>query len=525
MRGRSALIFILVAGQAGLSAQTARLDQPKKQAVAHSIPRKSEADLAAERRRAKALDILQRSHALNGQITDRQKGSLLAVQISVAANLDKELTLQWARELFDFGFSLNPEAGGRAQVSAIRSLADANPDEALAMLSRMEPAFLEPSPQDFPADSLFNHKLEMAFRSYAEKKGKPGLIEILSTATVLGDKGRYPYSGVMSATQTFRDPQLSTKVASALVTRFCTRVDSPITAADFAKMLIENERSIPYRLLKPAVDAAAQALQNYPQNDDNKRYYATMNFAKGESITAHGPAEISLLRLAPLLKRVDPELADQIAEKFSILKDPASSKDWKAGGGGTMTMGFDGNKQASQPDQRDVILSEVWKLMWQEPAKAEQLMASIPEASLRAEAYAYAAQQLSSHDPARAARYAEQAQQTSSEVEDSMIKFRSLVAKLQGDAANGRRVEVAQELEPVFRAANQLMRKAVDEKMDTSEIVQLLRDPVKEAAKLEPDLTAANIDTVSFPFERASLLTAAASGLVSAAPARPPNGN
>jgi hypothetical protein len=405
MKIAAKILLLMLASTSSLAQCATEVARPGKATKKPAVPNKTEAEITAEQRRRQALDLLRRSHALNEQISEEKKVELLDQQVHIAGRLDKKLALVWARELFDIGARLQPRAGFIAQIEAVARLSPLDAAEALSMLTRIDPSFVESSVSEFPAGRMFPRAVTNAFTSYAREKGKSSIPEIMRVADSLGDKGQYPYSSVMSAVRSLNDGELSAKISTVLITRFQSRADAPISGYDFTEMLLQSEKAISKELLKPAVDAVAEALENYPVNDRSKDYGVTMTF-KEESVKAHGPVEIGLLRLAPLLKRVDPELWGQLVKKYVLLAAPAAAKDWTPENGGRMSMSLGSRAPSgtSPQDQREATVAQLYRLARKDPEQGAKAIAAVNDPSVRAEAYTYVAQELADRDPERAAR-------------------------------------------------------------------------------------------------------------------------
>ena len=75
-----------------------------------------------------------------------------------------------------------------------------------------------------------------------------------------------------------------------------------------------------------------------------------------------------------------------------------------------------------------------------------------------------------------------------------------------------------EDLDAAFQLADKTMRKRRDDGKDTDNLVFPLSNAVQYAIKIEPDLTVAHIEMIYLPFEKAEMLTSAASTLAEAVP-------
>ncbi len=471
-------------------------------------------------RKQRALDLIVRSHALDQQVSDEERQTLLPTQITVVSRLDSALAKQWANEMFDLGTSLGGAKATFAQAMAIGSLASKQPQDALELLKKLDTSAVSDRSSQFAGIDALSGTILNTFRQFARKEGKPGMPVLLSVAATLGEKGRYPYSAVMFAARDTKDEELIEATARQLYARFEERMDAPTSGYDFAMMLSGNESVWPKELLKPALDLALEGILRYPITDANKTLEMTMRTPNG-SVTAKGPVELGLVHIAPMVKRVDPELWEKTVKKYASIEAAASLwKDSSDVSGLSQTFRF--NTPGTQPsadDQQEEALMQLRGLVWQDPDKAEQAMASLSDPKMRADAYSFAAQAWASSDPARAARAAAEAQKSVVEIKDPRVLLGPACAKLQADAATGNQVVLAEDLDKAFQLANKvlaLMRE--DDKSSPMEVVEPLSNAANAAMKVEPELTLAHIETLSFPLDRAQLYAAAASAL-SAEPA------
>ena len=223
----------------------------------------------------------------------------------VASRLDKKLARVWASELFDLGANGRVRNAKSAQVLAINALSANDPEEALTLLAQVDQATLAPSDHEFPGANILAIMPRNLFCTMVNKNGKAAMPKIFGTADSLGEKGRYPYAGVMSAVVATNDAVIINNTAQKLLTRFQQGLDPATVGFDFAEMMSQSEHSWPKELLKPAIEEAVAGVKKYPVTDENKNFGMTMQTAGGSSSTARGPVEMGLLKIAPLIKRTD----------------------------------------------------------------------------------------------------------------------------------------------------------------------------------------------------------------------------
>lgn len=467
------------------------------------------------------LDLLKKSHGLNEQLSDQQRFTLLTGQIQTANRYDKTLGNEWAHELFELGKQGRVRSPGMVQLIAINSIAGSDPEEALKMLSDVDPEAIAPRDDEYPGATIATKLPRNLFVTMARNHGKKSLPKIFEIADSLGARGRYPYSAVMAAALEVKDDAVVESTARRLLTRYQQRLDSPLISFDFVDMLNSSENHWPKDLLKPAIEAAVDGLEQYPVNDDNKEYEATYT-TKEKSSTAHGPVEIGLLRIAWLIKRDEPELWTKLLKGHPNLETFPFEGFGK--GAHTMTLRLSRGEPSGPPTAEDVkydVMDEIRRLIPDDPDKAMAVINSIPDAETKAEGLSMASQMLAdANKPQQAAEFAAQAQQIVDKIKAPELRFRAACARLQADAGNKNRSALPQELDDVFQLAEKLIREAREEKKDTFDIIEPLSHTLSIVMWVEPELTVAHIEQISLPFEKANLLSGAAAWLVPLATSR-----
>jgi hypothetical protein len=344
-------------------------------------------------------------------------------------------------------------------------------------------------------------------------KGIKALPEIFEIADLLGEKGRYPYSGVMAAAIASKDESAIDHAARKLLVRFQQRLDPSTAGFDFAEMLNSSESRWPKDILLPAIETAVEGVEQYPENDTNREFETKYSIADA-SVTAHGPVQMGLLRIAWLVKRYEPELwVKMVREHPNLATVPA---DGFGRPGGMMMLSFGrASSQDTPPEERthDRVLSEIDILVATHPDKASAAISTIMDPDLRAEALSFAAQQLASVNPQKSAQFAAQAEQVAASVKNPERQFQAACARLRSDATNKNLAVIPGDLDTAFQLADKVMRKTQDEGEDTGYVITPLVVAVGDAAKVEPELTVAHIEMVYLPFEKAQMLMVAATAL------------
>ena len=125
----------------------------------------------------------------------------------------------------------------------------------------------------------------------------------------------------------------------------------------------------------------------------------------------------------------------------------------------------------------------------------------------------FAAKYWATKDPAISTQFATAAEKASSKVEDIEVQFQSACARLYSDAANKDRSAMAEDMEKAFQLGDKVLRQSRDEGGGTGDLIRSLLEAVTLTMKIEPDMTVAHIEFIFLPYEKAELLTEAASVL------------
>lgn len=464
----------------------------------------------AEARKALALDLIKQSHALNDQLEDDEKVGLLNDQARCAMAADKKLAREWAHELFDLGTLMDSDSGRQAQMRATELLSREYPEEALATLEQIDPKILAPGKTEVLGTFFEFYEAERhVFLSAVTHKLKDALPRITHVASTLGSKGRYPYWPVMSAAIAIDNPETTENVAKMLLARFQQRVDAPFAVFEFSKTLRFTESQWPKELMKPAIEAVVDILQRYPIDENSPKITRVIITPQGSATTVRGPSEIELARMRRLMKRQHPALLERLTKTYPILADPAAT----ALGSGIQIIESIEYRNSGTARYKPRAIYSLKDQIRDDPSKAEEIISSISDPELRAEALAFASYTFSFTDPERAARLAEEAEKVAAQVENSLSKLQALCVRIRSDAAAGYHSEVVAKLDQAFLMADKLMRKAIEDGDSTFEVQRSLIEAVSETVKVEPELTVAHINGVYLPHVRSELLISAAEAL------------
>ena len=247
------------------------------------------------------------------------------------------------------------------------------------------------------------------FAAFVRKYGKKNFPKILETAESLGAKDRYPYGGVMSASIETQDDALIDRTAKQLLDRFQKRLDPPSAVFDFALMLNATESHWTKALLKQAIEATVDSVLRYPANDKDKAFEAIYTTADATA-TAHGLVEMGLLRIAALVKRVEPELWAKVLDDYPMLSTGPMADVQKRGGKILFCLSGCDPASADPEGDKQQALGEIERLTYEDPDKVAKAISTITDPAVRAQAFIIAAQGTASRNPEMSAEFSSEAQ-------------------------------------------------------------------------------------------------------------------
>jgi hypothetical protein len=275
---------------------------------------------------ATIISLAQQSHDLNSKSDVNSQVYLLERQITLILRRNPELARQWIDELF--ALSLEQRKGSPVVVTqqmAITDLSQIDPDAALNLLNRMSTTNANQKQAMISAKSAAASPI---FAALIARDGVNALPVVEHEAELLAIDDTYPYGALGAAAnaaamkdwRSNRDRAVSL-IQATFERAFARYRDRPASYSEdyaFGDMLIHLGGSLPNEVLRPALDLLVQNLLM----TDTKAYQvqAQMFACDGREVKADNAIDAVLLRLAALMNRVDPELAQHLQEGRPALR-------------------------------------------------------------------------------------------------------------------------------------------------------------------------------------------------------------
>ncbi len=267
---------------------------------------------------ATIISLAQQSHDLNSKSDVNSQVYLLERQITLILRRNPELARKWIDELFALSFEQRKASPVVVtQQMAITDLSQIDPDAALNLLNRMS------TTNDSQKQAMISARSAAAspiFAALIARDGVNALPLVEHEAELLAIDDTYPYGALGAAAnaaamkdwRSDRDRAVSL-IQATFERAFARYRDRPASYSEdyaFGDMLIHLGGSLPTEVLRPALDLLVQNLLM----TDTKAYQvqAQMFACDGREVKADNAIDAVLLRLASLMNRVEPELAQQL---------------------------------------------------------------------------------------------------------------------------------------------------------------------------------------------------------------------
>ncbi len=525
---RPALIFCLL-GIAPSLAQVGGVSGGQGSIVvrAETSPnRKPESTTKADKEtKAKVVSLLRSSHGLNEQLSARDRLRVLQRQAVVASRAKAEMAPAWAEELFQAAKDATTgQEREWAQAQAVEAMAESDPDRALVMLASVERA--DPPAAATGTFDRLGMTARTAFAKAISRHGVQVVPLLQSLAQQMGEQGWYPYgalgaviANLNSQSREMKQAVSNSELSQSLFNRAAAFYEQNATTAmadrDFAELLRQTAGSMPQPAAKNAVDLLVNNI--LARSYDNQQHMTATYTMAGSTVQLTDPADIELSRLSSLVRTYDPDLATKLtkdrpqlgvllsqsrpgAMRMSITSAPGIA--------GTSALSGMATRIAEARTMRQIQSTAV-----SDPQKAMSMAAALPSDSARARVLSDMAVQAS--DPQQANAMLDQADQFAERSHDLTAELQIAVARAEAahrdeDAA---RLNIA--LQRGFGLGNELLRKEQDEHPGTSGVsVYFLGRLVRAGMTSNPDLVMGYIDTIAWPYFKATLLVDAAETLV-----------
>jgi hypothetical protein len=345
-----------------------------------------------------ASAALVESYRVGKDLVPSERAILLTFLCRTASQHKLSFTTDWAQEALHIASQLPPDWNRLAvQKNALVALSYTNPDRAMSLLRSLDlPIEIENGvfPEDVRSDAA-----RTIFKNYWLQKKPLGLDELRSTAAYLGQTGQYPYAAVgfiltdVVSNQKIAKPEIPGTASSMLLDAYSSyQRGSKFRNEDyeFVNFLEALRGVLPSASLKHGVDIAVERLTSQKEPAEYQ-YVSRMQTQKGTA-TFHTLADELLFEMLPLVREVDPELADKLLQSNQALKQVGAAGNSVLSSEGAIIVG--GN--ASPEDQERALqmsrAQEVREMASDHPEQALALSQTITDPVSRAAAMAAVAE-------------------------------------------------------------------------------------------------------------------------------------
>ena len=448
---------------------------------------------------------MERAHAALGPLTVEERASLLGHLVSVAVDWKSPRARDWDEELFQSANGLSGRARRRAQYAAVNVMAQLDLTRAVAMLAQMDPDPPREKP-DQPEPQLRGQATSRLVEVIWGKYKQAGIPVIRQLAAQLAQSGGYPYASIASVITRLGSsaPELTEQLFRDTLAAY-RQETSPEADANFSGFLMPISQAVARASAKEAFELL---VQNTLAHGDSG---APIQFSGGATLSR---AEASLRQILPVMRTVDPELAQEIVRDHPAITKAAGTPMFIAPARPRSAEQTADLQRMQELDRGETLLRQS-----DDPKVLAQAM---PDVETRAMVYAQTAQYDVNRDPAKARAELQQAYSLADQLDDAHARLRALSSVAWSADAVGDQGIRRQVIEEAFPIAERLVRDEFDSDghYKPGEASEALSRLVQLGMETDPEATLARIDQVSIPILRAGLLVDAASAALPPPPAK-----
>jgi hypothetical protein len=466
--------------------------------------------------------LLWRSY-VNGHGLSTEERCFQLVSLSYAAGHlhsvhARELTTLWSKELFKEASALPPSGNRPAfKKNSVEALSAVDPVGAFKLLTRID------APENNASEDLRASAAEEIFERLWEVKGQPALHAIKSKAREIGTTGEYPYLAMgLISTKLIGKAQADT-AQTIFREALGFYDDGPrVRSADtqFVTYLKGSWTSLPAALREESLRIVVAHLTRERNPDANVTEMGRISTSKG--IAFFHSAQMTLLySLLPKIRELDPEWASHLEDEHSDLKQAASNGTFQYESNVKVV-----NEAGAASDQVAAVgdhmlqlgaLSRIKAQAMTNPEEASQLLASVNDPELQAEALANLALGYATRDPRRASDLLVTAQKGADKLPSGLPKLRALTSLAESSAGLGDLQHAEDAMQKAFDLGEELVNEDRDmhpgESVDQTEAFEELASVTRLGARVEFGATMRRLDHLRDDALRTFLLIAAAEGL------------
>jgi len=474
------------------------------------------------------------------QLSATDRAAVLAQAVSLAQRVDSRLAVPWTEELFSLAPQISEDRRPTLEMQAVMAVANADIEAALRFIERMDApskTMLDggSDPRVPAADIVFSmyygRRRGLRVRRDATEEDDAGqdvtpdarekadrvkkLDRMRTIAAQLGATGVYPYAAFSAVTTAQQDPGVKEALFGELLSAFRTSPGRYADITEFTRMLMMERAGAPPAMYREALTMAVAAIDRIPPDS-----LPTMNFSfRGQASSGqlNNAASIQLMRLIPLIKDVDPALAEQV---LAAHKDVAQTQQPQPG---SVVTTFASGAGTSRPNRSPAYQVGYATGVGQAAGgdAARSYLGQITDPAVRAAASASVAAGVAQQNPQEAASFMSQASQGLSGLDDPASQLMVIAPLAQAAFETGDLRSAAAYSERGFRLGEDVVRADYDANPDKPMMslkgVSYLSQLVTTGMRVDPTGTVSRVQGIRYPLLRANLLLTAANAAASRA--------
>lgn len=475
------------------------------------------APITHEKERSRT-DLLRESYAIGADLVPSQRALLLFQLASAAGPIAPNLSKQWAKDLFNLTFQLDPDWNRSAlQKNAVAVLANADPAGAFRMLEMMSPL---PN-QTMLGEDLRADAARTVFLLYWNQHRSPGrLAEIRTRSAAIAQDGQYPFLAVspMLHDSLRRDEpaglawfsEISMAYGQGSANIRSSNPDFVAFLRDFWPTLTPAAKR---EALTPLVSKLTQ-----PDADASEWTYRSSVKTSAGAVVFSSRNDQLLFQVMPLVRELDAKWADRLAQDR-----PALSRAAGAATEEVQQAYVTGN--ASSSDQaaaaaealgRQGQLSRVYDALGKGPGEALQMAGQLGDPHTQLLALGGIARGLEIKDTSSSVTVEEQAKRALEASKDPLDKLRALALLAQSTGRVGHTASFVEYMNRGFDLGELLFEEFVQTHptadVEGAEVIGPLGNLVETGMRFRRFDTLARVERCSNRLLTAYLLIAAAGG-------------
>ncbi len=459
--------------------------------------------------------LLERAYAITRDLPLETRAYLLGWMLDPASRIEPQIAQAWADELFQMAHDLSdPQQRGPAEIQAVDALSRIDVVHALEVFRQMD-ADIIMNGRVMPLD-VRDSAARNLFSELLRKKGVPALPVLEQEAQRLAESGAYPYIAMGFAADQIlhKDRSLAEKMFADAVAAYQQSTPTLVGNAEFVTMLRDSSFYAQRADAQQAVTAVVNNLLSHPDDGDENFKKAQLSF---QGVAIDTPTDYLLLQLLPVVRRLQPDLLDTVAQSRPALGKAVSMA-------GTMTQGNPfphsvgelAPPPAANPDQ--AVVNRIQRAASDDPQAALAISNQLQDPAVRAQALSAVASGMVSKDPQQAAQLLSNAQDLAAKIDDKRKQLQAIIAMAQAGNRMNNQAVLRDSLARGFVLGNELLQ--LDEDNGTPPSFTLLSPLVRAGAHTQLETVVAGIDGIQNLEVKAQLLVLTAQSMPRPRPPR-----